>query len=583
MTRRRPLAVLAAPAALAVALLGFACGPARAAAPPVGHVFVVLLENKSYAETFGAHSKAPYLSGTLARRGQLLSQYHAIGHLSLPNYIALISGQAPNPHTQSDCQTFTEFAGLPALDGDGQAVGQGCVYPPQVKTVADQLTAKGLTWKGYMDDMGTPCRHPALNAPDDTQKAERGDQYAARHNPFVYFHSIIDSPSCARNDVPLSRLPGDLGRVASTANLSVIVPDLCDDGHDEPCVDGRPGGLETADAWLAQWIPKILDSPAFGRDGLLVVTFDEAESSGSDGDASACCGERPGPNSPNPGGPVPGPGGGRIGAVVVSPFVAPGSVNATPYNHYSLLRTVEDLFGLGHLGFAGQAGLRPFGADVFARAASPGSGGTGAGGGSACATAAFTRASARPRGSALALAATARGNAPVSVSVRLAARGRRVIGSRTVRRFRAGRAPALWRPRRLADGLYVVRFTAPARAGSGNPRHVAVAQRAGRFHALPAIERSRPCGAIRLLRVRRPAFGGRRAAPLRASFRLGAAGPATLVLMRGGRVVRRLRSGPVAAGRAVRVTVRPRGLARGAYQLRLTAGSARAAVGARRL
>jgi hypothetical protein len=355
-------------AAVMAALLGSGCGPAPKANPPVGHVFVVLLENKSYSETFGDSSKAHYLSGTLRRSGQLLSQYHAIGHLSLPNYIAIVSGQAPNPQTQADCHTFTEFAGPPALDSDGQAVGHGCVYPARVKTIADQMAAKGLSWKAYMEGMGTACRHPALNGADDTQQAQRGDQYAARHNPFVYFHSIIDSPSCARNDVPLSRLPGDLAQVQSTANLSVIVPNLCNDGHDAPCVDGRPGGLASADAWLAEWIPKILASPAFGRDGLLVVTFDEAESSAGAGDSSACCGERPGPNSHNPGGRVPGPGGGRIGAVVVSPFVQPGSVNPTPYNHYSLLRTLEDRFGLGHLGFAGQAGLRPFGADVFARA-----------------------------------------------------------------------------------------------------------------------------------------------------------------------------------------------------------------------
>ena len=89
--------------------------------------------------------------------------------------------------------------------------------------------------------MGSACRHPAVNGADDTQQAERGDQYATRHNPFVYFHSIIDSPACARDDVPLSRLPGDLGGVESTANLSLIVPNLCNDGHDAPCVDGRPG------------------------------------------------------------------------------------------------------------------------------------------------------------------------------------------------------------------------------------------------------------------------------------------------------------------------------------------------------
>jgi phosphatidylinositol-3-phosphatase len=568
-------------AAVAAVTLGCAAAPARAASPPVGHVFVVVLENKGYAETFGAGSKAHYLSRTLTRSGQLLSQYHAIGHESLDNYIALVSGQAPNPQTQADCQTFTEFIGLPALDADGQAVGHGCVFPPQVKTVADQLAAKGLSWKGYMQDMGTPCRHPALNGADDTQKAEQGDQYAARHNPFVYFHSIIDTPSCARNDVPLSRLPGDLAHVQSTASLSLIVPNLCNDGHDAPCVDGRPGGLVSADAWLSQWIPKILGSPAFGRDGVLVVTFDEAEFGSSDGDSTACCGEQPGPNSPDPGGPQPGPGGGRVGAVVVSPFVEPGSVNPTPYNHYSLLRTLEDLFGVGHLGFAGQAGLRPFGADVFARAAAPRPvGGSGDAGG-ACAGAAFARASARPRGRGLALAASAHGSAPVAISIRLTARGRRVLGPRTVRRFRTGHAPAVWRPRRLADGLYVVRFAVSARAGGGNVRHIAVARRAGRFHALPAIERLRTCGAIRLLRVRRPAFGGRGAAPLRASFRLGAAGAARLELLRGGRVVRRLRSGRVGAGRAVHVSVSSSGLARGSYRLRLTAGGERTTVGAR--
>ncbi|MEA2134248.1 MAG: phosphatidylinositol-3-phosphatase, partial [Solirubrobacteraceae bacterium] len=459
---RRAAALLAA---AGVALLGCAGTPARAAHPPVGHVFVVLLENKSYSETFGAGSKARYLTGTLRRSGQLLSQYHAIGHLSLPNYLALISGQAPNPQTQADCQRFTSFVGAPALDADGQAVGQGCVYPARVKTIADQLSAKGLSWKGYMEDMGSACRHPAVNSADDTQQAERGDQYATRHNPFVYFHSIIDSPACARDDVPLARLPGDLGQVDSTANLSLIVPNLCDDGHDAPCVDGRAGGLTSADAWLAEWIPKILGSPAFGRDGMLVVTFDEAEASGGGGDSSACCGERPGPNSPSPGGPVPGPGGGRVGAVVVSPFVEPGSVNSTPYNHYSLLRTLEDLFGLGHLGFAGQAGLRPFGADVFARATAPRPVAPGSPG--ACAGAALLRAGARPRGRGLALSAAARGGASVSVSVRLAARGRRVLRQRTVRRFRTGRAPAVWRPRQLADGRYVVRFAAAARAGSG--------------------------------------------------------------------------------------------------------------------
>ena len=156
--------LLLAATAIALAAPATAC----AATPPVRHVFVVVLENKNYVETFGANTKAPYFAGELAKRGQLLTQYYGIGHLSLDNYIAMISGQGPNPQTQADCQRFTEFAGPPGLDADGQALGQGCVYPPGVQTVAGQLTARGLRWRGYLQDMGTPCRHPALNGADDT-------------------------------------------------------------------------------------------------------------------------------------------------------------------------------------------------------------------------------------------------------------------------------------------------------------------------------------------------------------------------------------------------------------------------------
>jgi hypothetical protein len=360
------------PFLLVIVLLGALAPAACAAAPaPVSHVFVVVLENENFDSTFGLDTQAPYLAHELAPSGQLLTQYYGIGHESLDNYIAMISGQAPNVQTQSDCQYYTPFTGLPQPDADGQAVGQGCVYPGWVPTVAGQLSAKGLTWKGYMEDMGTPCRHPALGARDDTQRARVGDQYAARHNPFVYFAAITGSPDCARNDVPLDQLPADLASVATTPNLSFITPNLCNDGHDQPCVDGRPGGLASADDWLRTWIPRITSSPAFGSDGMLVVTFDEAEGSPPNGDASACCGEPTGPNTVNPGGPIPGPGGGRVGAVVVSPFTSAGSVNPTPYNHYALLRTIEDLFGLPHLGYAGQFGLRAFGDDVFANAASP--------------------------------------------------------------------------------------------------------------------------------------------------------------------------------------------------------------------
>jgi hypothetical protein len=344
---------------IAIAALG-SVAPAQAALPPVRHVWEIVLENTNYDAAFGPSSQAPYLAKTLTAKGQLLTQYYATGHLSLDNYISMVSGQAPNIQTQADCMVFTDM--LPGVIGpNGQAIGQGCVYPAAVKTLADQLTAKGLTWRGYMQDMGTPCKHPAINERDGTQSATAQSQYAARHNPFVYFHSIIDSPDCAKYDVDLSRLPVDLASPTSSPNYAMIVPDLCADAHDAVCADGGLGELPAADAFLKEWVPKILASPAYADGGLIMITFDEAET----GDASACCGESAGFNTPNPGALTWGPGGGRIGAVLISPFITPGTVNATPYNHYSRLRSYEDLFGLDHLGFAGQDGLKAFGDDVF--------------------------------------------------------------------------------------------------------------------------------------------------------------------------------------------------------------------------
>jgi hypothetical protein len=361
--RRRLLLILAATVLALSGLTGSATarpGPASAYLPPAHHVFVVNLENKGYDETWGPGSKAPYLSGTLRAQGVLLTRYYGTAHNSLPNYIGQISGQGPNSETQGDCQLYDDFVGAGTVD-PGQAVGQGCVYPASVQTVAGQLDAAGLSWKGYMEDMGTPCRHPALNTRDDTQQAEVGDQYAARHNPFVYFHAVIDSPSCAQRVVDLSALPTDLRSASTTPSLSYITPNLCHDGHDAPCVDGEPGGLTSADAWLKQWIPRITSSPAFRKDGVLVITFDESDSPQSD--SSACCGEGPAPNSPVPG--ISGPGGGRVGALVISPFVRPGTWSTTSYNHYSLLASLEDLFGLAKLGYAAAPGLNRFGLDVY--------------------------------------------------------------------------------------------------------------------------------------------------------------------------------------------------------------------------
>ena len=335
---------------------------------PLGHVFVINFENKGFAETWGPTSVATYLNDTLRPKGQLLDQYYGIGHASLDNYLAQISGQAPNPKTQGDCPQFIEFTQTGTGD-HGQALGEGCVYPSSVKTVADQLTAVDKTWKSYQEDMANSatqpktCRHPEIGAADTTLAARPGDMYATRHNPFVYFHSIIDSPTCTANVVDLTAMSADLASASTTPNLSYITPNLCHDGHDTPCVDGQPGGLTSSDQFLSEWVPNILASAAFQQDGLLIITFDEAEIVGPSADATACCNTPPSPNSEKPG--LTGPGGGRVGALVISAKTTPASNNATPYNHYALLCSIEDLFGLEHLGFAGAPGLTCFGKDVY--------------------------------------------------------------------------------------------------------------------------------------------------------------------------------------------------------------------------
>ena len=124
-----------------------------------------------------------------------------------------------------------------------------------------------------------------------------------------------------------------------------------------------PADLVSADAFLQKWVPQITRSAAFKKDGLLIITFDEADPHRADG-SIGCCAELPLEGARYPPG-LQGPGGGRVGAVLLSPFIRPGTVSHTPYNHYSLLRSVASLLGVAPLGFAGQEGLQPFGADVF--------------------------------------------------------------------------------------------------------------------------------------------------------------------------------------------------------------------------
>ena len=367
--RRARIAPLLLAATVSALMIGGGTSGARAAPPAIHHVFVIVLENEDASETFSMSPPAPYLGLTMKAAGAYIPNYYGVGHASLDNYIAMISGQAPNPDTQADCGMFVNFP-ADSLAPDEQENGQGCVYPADVPTLPGQLDAAGLTWGGYDESMGadparesSTCGHPVVGGPDNTQSPTKTDQYVTRHDPFMYFHSIIDDqPYCDSHVVNLSQLPAALGSVATTPNYVFITPDLCSDGHDAICANpALPGGYAGINAFLSTWVPMITASPAYQQDGLLIVTFDEAESGGAGADSGSCCGELPGPTGVLPGGS--GPGGGDIGAVLLSPFITPGTISQVAYNHYSMLGSVEDVFGLSRLGYA--AGTTAFGSDIF--------------------------------------------------------------------------------------------------------------------------------------------------------------------------------------------------------------------------
>ena len=348
--------------------------------PPIRHVWYIDLENEGFGQAFGNNPADPFLAKTLPHMGALLKNYFAIGHDSLDNYIAQVTGQAPDIATENDCGKWTLFKpGTTFRKPFRQLVGNGCVYPKSVPTLGNQLSAHHLSWKAYMQDMGNDpardnttqtkqgpaCGHPVIGTDDDTEGATAGDQYATRHQGFMYFKSVIsDRKFCDEHILSFQPLLKDLSKASSTPNFSWISPNLCMDGHDAPCADGDPGGLAEINGFLHIWIPQIMASPAYKQNGLIIITFDEGSTS------TACCGETLGrtashPNTAKPG--MNGPGGGRIGAVLLSPFIKAGTVSTTNYNHYSTLRSIEDIFRLSHLGDAAMPQVKPFGSDVYTK------------------------------------------------------------------------------------------------------------------------------------------------------------------------------------------------------------------------
>jgi len=305
----------------------------------IKHVWMIILENKSYDATFTGLNNNTYLWKNLTAQGALLKQYYGTGHYSLDNYISLASGQATQPDTQEDCPYYDSMSGkvdmsgtlatnpnygqIASAAGPNAAAGtNGCVYPSSVPTLFNQLDAAGVSWKGYAQDLDTTtapvtdasgpahsqgenyCGAPYTTpgATGSTMQVNPGsanatDQYVPKHFPFPWFSSLLNSGDCnAKHIANLfdanNGLYHDLQKASTTPAFSWISPNNCSDAHDAVCHGNNlsggfanattpnaptnyTGGLYASDLFLEHIVPEIEASPAFKQGGLIDITFDE--------------------------------------------------------------------------------------------------------------------------------------------------------------------------------------------------------------------------------------------------------------------------------------------------------------------
>jgi formylglycine-generating enzyme required for sulfatase activity len=321
--------------------------------PYFDHVVVVVLENEDASATFGPSSPAHYLNA-LRAQGTFLPQYFATSHVSLGNYVTMVSGLPANPSTTSDCLGLSLYNCVQTVTAESPPTGP--VH------LGDQLDARFVTWAGYADlDPRIPqddCFHAPYSATDPSPDLYQGNSqsppgydYADRHNPWIYFANVVGNDTRCRAHVhPYSKLASALAN-DTLENFVFITPDTCHDGHDDPCSNGSAGGLVSADLWLSQEIPALI-AYLRSHNGLLIITFDEGNPAASGQELCTTC--------------AGGGAGGRTGALLLGAGVPLGAVVSTPYDHLSLLRTIEDSFGISsYLGLASSANAAPM-TEVFA-------------------------------------------------------------------------------------------------------------------------------------------------------------------------------------------------------------------------
>ena len=313
--------------------------------PRYAHIFVIVMENKGYEQILGSASHAPNINALAAQYG-LASQFYAEVHPSQGNYVAMLGGDT---FGISDDDAFYCKPGLrDSYCPKSQQPGY-VDHTITARSLMDQLQEKGLTWKAYMQSLPEPgslaIRWPSKDKPVAGLPAEL---YAAKHNGFLSFQRVQQDPERAAKIVDFEQLNRDLA-AGQLPNYAHIVPNQCDDMHGrdpgpntaEDCRKSNIDGLiGRGDRIVAGLVQRIMATPLWSapENAAIVITFDENDKDERGGADQGCCGHDAGSPANF--------GGGRIPTIVITNHGPRKVMDATPYNHYSLLRTTEAAFGI---------------------------------------------------------------------------------------------------------------------------------------------------------------------------------------------------------------------------------------------
>lgn len=343
--------------------LGFVPGPAAAgpigsaaaAMPRYRHIFVIVEENKGYRLIMDHPDWTPVIHRLAAQYGEA-TDFFAEVHSSEANYIAMLGGDTFGIH---DDDAFYCHHGLkdPFCEKSGEpSYADHDITAP---SVMDQLATRGMTWKAYMEDLPSAgSLAPRSPTPDYPRIGQPFELYAAKHNGFVSFAHVNREPlpELERQIVGFRQLDHDLA-ADTLPNYAHIIPNQCnemhgrgsDDGPNVPadCNDANEGALiKRGDTEIGMLVDKITHAQVWRDSGnvAIVITFDENDKAARKSGPQGCCGYDPHSKANF--------GGGHIPTIVITNHGPRHVKDATPYNHYSLLRTTEAAFGittyLGH-------------------------------------------------------------------------------------------------------------------------------------------------------------------------------------------------------------------------------------------